>query len=141
MKTRKQNLFSGVHVAFYAVIQYDKTNVGNHQIIQFDWVKLNIGNGYNSGTGIFTAPSSGFYVFFWSTTNKDYTYMNSELMVRGSIYGKTMSDAGEHDDYESASNMAIVQLSRGDLVWLRSGTWHDRHLAGEQFSTFSGFRL
>ncbi|WAR01433.1 hypothetical protein MAR_007991 [Mya arenaria] len=99
---------NGEGVAFYVQLSTDMTHVGNHQTIVFDVVTTNIGNGYNRIDGIFTAPIGGTYVFTWTTTNKNRSYMTTELLKKGFIVlGKTTSDAMDHDDYAIATNSML----------------------------------
>ncbi|CAG2227876.1 unnamed protein product [Mytilus edulis] len=49
--------------AFYAYMSSSENNPGPHHTLIFNQVISNIGNGYNQFTGIFTAPSTGIYVF------------------------------------------------------------------------------
>ena len=128
-------------VAFNAQLTSDVTAIKNHQTLNFDKVMINLGNGYNGVSGVFAAPEPGLYVFHWVNTNRDRSYMNTELIVRNQVYGKAMSDAMDHDDLAVASNLAVVQLEPGDQVWVRSGTWHSGKVAGDYYSTFSGYRL
>ncbi|XP_060588620.1 complement C1q-like protein 4 [Ruditapes philippinarum] len=128
-------------VAFYTQLSKDVGNIGNHQTIIFDIVTTNVGHGYNPVDGIFTAPLQGTYVFFWLNTNKDHSYMNTELVKNSTVVGKSMSDAADHADYAAASNSAVLQLKAGEEVWVRSGTWHSGTLAGDYYSTFSGWLL
>nr|KAG5689867.1 hypothetical protein BaRGS_002378 [Batillaria attramentaria] len=54
-------------VAFTATLQgKGHVTIGNNSPIKFDNVVTNIGNAYNSHTGVFTAPVSGTYGFFLS---------------------------------------------------------------------------
>nr|KAG5689870.1 hypothetical protein BaRGS_002381 [Batillaria attramentaria] len=54
-------------VAFTATLQGGgPVTIGNSSPIKFDKVVTNIGNAYNSHTGVFTAPVSGTYGFFLS---------------------------------------------------------------------------
>ena len=115
--------------------------LGNHQIIKFDHITANIGTAYNSESGIFEAPSSGMYLFHWLITNDVGSYMNSELYSNGKVYGKAMSDAHDHADRAVAGNIVILQLDKGDQVWIRSGTEHNGKIVGGFNSTFSGYRL
>ena len=139
MKQEELDMSRGV--AFYAEVTSDITHVGNHQVIHFDYVRTNNGKAYNNNTAVFTAPSNGVYVFHWTITNKDRSFMNVEIIVKGQVYGKAMADAYNHADYAVAANLAVIALQRGDLVWIRSGTWHSGVLAGDYYSTFSGYRL
>ncbi|XP_060588636.1 complement C1q-like protein 2 [Ruditapes philippinarum] len=103
----------GSKVAFYTQLSKDANRVGDHQTIVFDTVTTNVGNGYNPVDGIFTAPVDGIYVFFWLNTNRDRSYMNTELVRDAVVVGKSMSDAMDHDDYAAASNSAVLQLKTG----------------------------
>ena len=128
-------------VAFYAQLSIDITAIKDHMTLNFDRVMINLGNGYNGVSGVFAAPASGLYVFHWVNTNRDRSFMNTELIVKGKVYGKAMSDAMNHDDYAVASNLAIAELDQSDQVWVRAGTWHSGKVAGGFYSTFSGYRV
>ncbi|XP_045171854.2 complement C1q tumor necrosis factor-related protein 3-like [Mercenaria mercenaria] len=128
-------------VAFYSQLSKDVDHIGNHQTIVFDTVTTNIGGGYNPNDGIFTAPVTGTYVFFWLNTNRDHSYMNTELVRNSVVVGKSMSDAMDHIDYAASSNTAVLQLNEGEEVWVRSGTWHSAVVAGDFYSTYSGWLL
>ncbi|XP_053375720.1 C1q-related factor-like [Mercenaria mercenaria] len=128
-------------VAFYTQLSKDVDHLGNHQTIVFDTVTTNIGGGYNPADGIFTAPVTGTYVFFWLNTNRDRSSMDTELVKNAVVVGKSFSDAYQHLDYAASSNTAVLQTTRGDEIWVRSGTRHSNVITGEYFSTFSGWLL
>jgi hypothetical protein len=116
-------------------------SVTNYRIIIFDEVQTNIGNAYNGKSGIFACRSPGVYVFYWVVTNKDRTYMDSELVVNGEERSQAFSDAADHTDYAVASNVVVTELKSGDQVWIRSGTWHSGKLGGQRRTSFSGWKL
>ncbi|XP_045177014.2 complement C1q-like protein 4 [Mercenaria mercenaria] len=135
------DVVSDNQVAFSASLTGDMTSVPNHRIIIFNEVQTNVGGAYNGKTGIFVCKIPGVYVFYWVTTNKDRTWMDSELVINGEKRGQTFSDAGNHDDYSVASNIVVAELRFGDQVWIRSGTWHNGNLAGSHRTSFSGWIL
>ena len=53
-------------VAFYAYLSHSEPNPSLNHALIFDSVKTNVGGGYNEYSGMFTAPSSGVYVFTWA---------------------------------------------------------------------------
>ena len=115
--------------------------MGNNQVIVFNLATTNVGGHYNPNDGIFTAPSAGTYVFSWTAANNPHSYMQTELVVNGHMYGRTMSDAMDHDDVAIASNTVVLMLKVKDVVWIRSNSVHSRVLRGGQMSTFSGWLL
>lgn len=52
------------HIAFQAMINDDVLANGN--VIVYDQVNTNLGQGYNSTSLIFTIPRDGVYIFTWS---------------------------------------------------------------------------
>ncbi|KAJ8302275.1 hypothetical protein KUTeg_021262 [Tegillarca granosa] len=48
-------------------------------VIRFENVLLNEGNGYNSATGEFTAPTDGVYVFSWTILTKETQAIAADL--------------------------------------------------------------
>lgn len=54
-------------IAFYSFISADTTTkLQLHQILIYDTVKINLGQGYHQDDGIFIAPRSGIYGFAWT---------------------------------------------------------------------------
>jgi len=49
-------------VAFFAAKRSPQERVGINQVIMFDHVRLNLGNGYQPLHGIFVAPRAGIYL-------------------------------------------------------------------------------
>ena len=50
-------------IAFTAYLDHDLNNLGTDQVLPFNKVLLNDGQGYNNYTGTFVAPVSGVYSF------------------------------------------------------------------------------
>jgi hypothetical protein len=103
-------------VAFYAGINGDPS-VRDDQVIIFDYVRTNIGNGYDTSTGIFTTPTSGVYVFyvnFLTHQHKSIDAMisrNYEDVQR--LYAGTLQNR-----YGPGCNMATLSLNGGDKIYV-----------------------
>lgn len=101
-------------------------------------VITNIGNSYNSATGVFAAPVAGFYffaIFFHAGGELEarlQLYKNSQLMVH------THDHKSTSDTADNGGNAVFLQLQQGDHIYvvLPAG----RHVWGSDYSTtFSGF--
>ncbi|KAL4240090.1 hypothetical protein ACF0H5_000884 [Mactra antiquata] len=136
---RKQAPFGSV--AFSAGLSKSMLHAGAHQNIIFDTVQSNIGNGYNSHHGVFTAPQEGTYVFHSSIL----AYNNREVWCRFVING-TPSTAiyarGTDNRHDQGAQMIIVSLNQGDDVSVQN-TAADDAIYGDAsiYTTFSGFLL
>lgn len=106
--------------------------------IVYGSTRFNNGGHYNTSTGKFTAPISGYYHFSFSvlvnTTGPGYTrvYFN----VNGS-YGSEWGDTLEKvvTDWGSSCNAATIYLNAGDYLSIRND---GNNTYGPQYGHFSG---
>lgn len=140
-------------VAFYAYLSttLGQTSLGPDHTIKFDVVKTNQGNGYHSGSGVFIAPQTGFYVFTWTIRVGSYghsspNFHSTEIVINNNVYGSSyalaISDSSRDD---SGTGTVVAHVNQGDDVYIKT---HSSHHGGggilsEGFgrSSFSGWKL
>ncbi|XP_071150370.1 complement C1q-like protein 4 [Mytilus edulis] len=130
-------------VAFYAYMSNPEYNPCAHHTLTYDVSVTNVGNGYNHVTGIFTAPTSGVYVFIWVTRNAFGEYP-TKLMINNAVYGVTFLRAKNGDD-GSVSGTMVANISKDDLVFVRihSTNTRDGYIHSNEHGrpSFSGWLL
>lgn len=133
-------------VAFYAYLSTSDRSLGLHHTLIFDTVITNVGGSYNQHDGVFTAPISGVYVFNWNLYSSYHGDIISELMVNSDRKGGRRSDSLTVTEDHSSSGRVVVDISQGDIVFIRTHTTHQ--LSGSLISTpgsyessFSGWLL
>nr|KAG5703151.1 hypothetical protein BaRGS_027316 [Batillaria attramentaria] len=131
---KKERLRPAFHANFNATTQ---TNVGDHDVLKFDNVVINYGNGYNSSTGKFTAPVTGIYEMsvHFEEAQGQYVYVN--LMTEA---GKvSYSVAGDPNWQNSASFTVLVFLNQGQTTWVERDAGSRSYVLNGLRSSFSGF--
>lgn len=113
----------------------------NPSVIKFDTIMTNVGKGYNSRTGIFTAPISGTYFFTFSGLT--YTGQNMFLSLKKNGHNfLTAFGAGDCGkcQYGMATNSGVIYLTKADQTWveLAGGLRNDQN---EHYTSFSGFLI
>ncbi|KAL7373752.1 hypothetical protein ABVT39_014120 [Epinephelus coioides] len=109
--------------------------------LKFSKVFTNIGQAYSPNTGIFTAPVRGVYYFRFTVWNNRtsawmgaYLYHNEKRM--------TLSyDYNDEHAYVSVSNALILQLEKGDVVYMALHPGHGIFDDLYNRTIFSGFLL
>ena len=133
------------HVAFQAHLSHNLQSLGLHQAILFDSVVLNEGGGYSVHSGEFVAPVSGLYVFSWTISAGDRTCTKYDIVKNSAVLMYFISDAYDHDDWDSSSGTVVTRMNSGDRVWLRIADMltcsHWVFGIGYGTSSFSGFLL
>lgn len=108
-------------------------------ILVFPHVVTNKGNVYNRSTGKFTAPIDGTYVFFVAVNAYGNKIVYLDIVHNGSSKVRTLSHSSA--SHMTGTNMAVLQLDKGDSVWVSrysgQGYWTDY----VPVTTFSGFLL
>ncbi|VDI14968.1 Hypothetical predicted protein [Mytilus galloprovincialis] len=111
------NIASDGLVAFYSFKPHHEINPSAHLTLIYDVSVTNVGSGYNHVTGIFTAQTSGVYVFIWVTrvASGEHT---TQLMINNAVYGVTFLRAKDGDD-GSVSGNVVAKITKGDSVFVR----------------------
>ncbi|WAR16136.1 hypothetical protein MAR_030730 [Mya arenaria] len=86
------------------------------EVIVYERVKTNEGNGYNATTGTFTAPAQGLYLFIMQKCSPPNKYSYLQIMKEGS--GLLTSAHYDEDNHSCSSSQAFVQLDFGETVWI-----------------------
>ncbi|CAC5410232.1 unnamed protein product [Mytilus coruscus] len=123
-------------VAFLAELTKDVTI--QNKIIQFDNVKLYIGDAYLSVHRNFIAPVNGLYQFSVTAYASLYHYIVLELTVITRVVGKVLAGDTAYDECRSKS--FLLQLSSRDDVYVQHKTTGDYLMENPaaRFPTFSG---
>ncbi|KAH3812871.1 hypothetical protein DPMN_141314 [Dreissena polymorpha] len=113
------------------------TVISGHDVV-FTRVGVNEGQGYDKGTGKFTASVAGLYqfVFYYCTQRDQYVWPvivhNDKSLQRSSHYG-----AG--NSHQCSSLQANVEMIMGDMVWVRTtSSSYFYHDDGHRPTKFSG---
>ena len=124
-------------VAFYTVLTHE-LSLGQHQIVEYDKVITNFGNAYDSRHGHFISPVKGVYLMSFTVMNKNGGTMDIE-MVRNGV--RVAHGYGGSSDYNMGTQVVIVMLEKGDMVWVRHAPSSTEVLNGREHNTFAGTLL
>ena len=125
-------------VAFTAGVT-SSSSTWNSGTLIFDSVIVNVGNGYNPSTGVFTSPVAGTYVFYVTAVEYSKQYLQVDIVLNSVSKVKLL---GEDDaGYQTGTNMVVLNLQKGDNVWVKhqygKGYWTQSVPA----TTFTGFLI
>ncbi|XP_037630354.1 complement C1q-like protein 2 [Sebastes umbrosus] len=115
---------------------------GPFPVIKYNNVFLNLGDGYNTDTGIFTVPRCGVYSLAVTVYSSSITSLMAcgNLLVNGQMVASVIERKGQ-DDEDSATVVVSVKLKTGDEVKVNlpeGCAICDDH---NNFNTFTGFLL
>lgn len=112
------------------------TSPASNQIMIYTKVRQNDGNGYDSTTGIFTAPKAGLYLFMvqvYPYTKKTFEYK----LVQGDT--TLFSGRAYSYDWLSTSSTTFAHLNSGEKVCVRSVSSSSVDiLYSREYNAFSG---
>ena len=120
------------------------TKIIKDQTLKFDQAVTRIGNAYDLNTGVFTCIQPGTYAFSMNIVADMYHYVEAAIMKNQISISNAVSDNHAGGAWTQGSGSAIVQLKRGDkvyvsIVWLGNGL--EGNVYGNGLSSFSGYLL
>ena len=124
-------------VAFYAVLTY-AVSLGEHQTLEYNKVVTNVGNAYDFRHGHFASPVKGVYLMSFTFINKDGGVMDIEMVKNGV---RIAHGYGDYRGYNMATQVTILMLEKGDMVWVRHASSSTAELHASDYNTFAGTLL
>ena len=107
--------------------------------IKFNDVSINVGNGYNPGTGKFTAPVDGIYLISLSYVQQNRYSSHVQLIKDGAMYSDVHAN---HKNYDQLSKTVLIQLKKGQNIWVRLVKSSIYAVNGSRkYTTFSGYLI
>ncbi|XP_069135201.1 complement C1q-like protein 4 [Argopecten irradians] len=127
-------------IAFYYYLHDPNRRPSHDYTIRFDHKITDVGGpNYDTGSGDFTCPKAGLYVFSWSIGEVDHGHIYTELEKNGETMAWAIT--GDTTYATSTSNTAILHLDSGDKVRVKISYTGNYPTLWEKFSSFSGFLL
>ena len=125
--------------AFFAsLVKNPYTLTGINDVVKFEDVRVNRGQGYNPSTGVFTAPRKGLYHVACLILGGNGHAVHYQLNKNDAAYTKGYSTKG----INTASTISsLVEMMKGDRVFIKHRVSGSQQIHGGHFSTFSGYFL
>ncbi|XP_052709699.1 uncharacterized protein LOC128184304 [Crassostrea angulata] len=125
-------------VAFTASVT-SPSSTWNSGTLIFDVVITNTGNGYNPSTGVFTSPRSGTYVFYITAIENSAQSLFIDIVLNS--VSKVRAYCHSSASYRTGTNMVVLELQKGDSVWVRHYSGKGYHTHSVPLTTFSGYLI
>nr|XP_022292394.1 protein lava lamp-like [Crassostrea virginica] len=143
MNMTQSNCNTKSKIAFSAGIpSYDDNWTGSTLV--FPDIIYSEGKGYDSNTGVFTAPTEGTYLFYISIQSAYRKYIYLDIVLNGSSKVRSMAFYGSGRTisiYQTGTNLVILHLTVGDRVWVKRTDGTGYYSDSGHVCTFSGIRL
>ena len=125
--------------AFFAsLVKNPYTLTGITDVVKFEDVKVNRGEGYNTSTGVFIAPRKGLYHVSCLILGADGHAVHYQLNKNDAVYTNGYSKKGAHT---SSTIISLVEMKKGDRLFIKHRISGSEQITGSHHSTFSGYFL
>ncbi|KAK7484582.1 hypothetical protein BaRGS_00024214 [Batillaria attramentaria] len=106
--------FPAKRAAFHATLGKDPTP---NSPIHFN-LPEQLGAGFDTATGIYTAPYSGWYTFEFQLFPRATALVNVDLIRNGGLVARARCD--DEPDYSTCSSGITLHVNEGDKIWLQT---------------------
>jgi hypothetical protein len=132
-------------IGFYAYIDHNEI-MGQHKVMAFNVAKTNIGQGYSTHSGVFTAPISGLYAFSCSLYPSHLSRGSFHIFANDDAVATMFTDSDSGNwDISASSTTVVLSLNQGDEVYVRSDDTYQnvKTIESSQYakSSFSGWLI
>ena len=124
--------------AYYSGFGNFTYNAGNI-VAEFNATRFNIGNHFNTSTGVFTAPVSGVYAFYFNGYNNSTSYARWLLLKNGSDAFGGQGAITQSGDAICVSG--AVYLNASDFVRIQAVYNGQVLYQQSEHTTFSGYLI
>lgn len=125
-------------VAFSVSLTH-RIQLGQHQVVEYDKVNTNVGNGYDIRHAHFIVPTRGVYLLSFTVMNVNGEYLYLEMVKNSEQIALVY---GGQSDYNMGSETIVHLLEKGDVVWVRHTHDNTPTINGDDpFNTFTGVLL
>ena len=108
----------------------------NSGTLIFNSVILNGGNVYNPSTGVFTSPVAGTFVFYVTAVEYSNQYLRVDIVLNSVSKVRTIGDNSA--SFQTGTNMIVLNLQKGDSVWVRYNSGKGYYTSSVPVTTFTG---
>ncbi|CAG2219734.1 C1QL [Mytilus edulis] len=122
---------------FYVELTGDVT-LNKNSIVKFDVKRVDVGDNFNTGDGIFIAPRSGVYLFSWTVNMYSSKNTHTELRVDNVVKGRQIMALGAVGHLATTRNV-LTKVNGGDHVWIQTGTHYTDNFLDETQNVVSSF--
>lgn len=128
-------------VAFYAH-SIDNRCLHNYEKLIFKVEDLDLGDGYDTSSGMYVVPVTGTYVFTWSAFAFDVWY-TTQIMINGQVRGSVVADGEDAEMMIQGTGLIVSNVIAGDSVFIRRIDGHGCHVYfyASRHTTFAGWKL
>nr|XP_022296321.1 C1q-related factor-like [Crassostrea virginica] len=125
-------------VAFTASIT-SSSDSWSGDILVFPHMITNKGQGYSSSSGKFTSPRDGTYIFTVTAVSYERNYVRLDIVHDAVSKVSTYSTASV--SWQTGTNLVVLELDRGDAVWVKRYGGQGYYTESVPLTTFSGFLM
>lgn len=120
----------------FAAYRVSSQSLSVNEVVKFDKVWTNNGNGYDPSSGVFTAPMAGLYHFAAVVMTVEGGNLYVRLFKNNT---KITSSYTTEKGYKTGTFDVVLKLDKGDKIYLKSGHGSQSIFSNnDNYSTFSG---